>query len=60
MKVIIGKDGNVESAELISGHPLLAPAALDAVKRWKYKPFLLNGTPVEVESQIQVNFTLVK
>jgi protein TonB len=56
MKVIIGKDGNVESAELISGHPLLAPAALDAVKQWKFKPYLLNGNPIEVESQIQVNF----
>jgi TonB family protein len=60
LKVIIGREGNIDSTELISGHPLLAPAALDAVKRWKYKPFLLNGTPVEVESQIQVNFTLVK
>jgi TonB family protein len=56
LKVIIGKDGNVESAELISGHPLLAPAALDAVKQWKFKPYLLNNVPVEVESQIQVNF----
>jgi TonB family protein len=56
MKVIIGKDGNVESAELISGHPLLAPAALDAVKQWKFKPYLLNGNPIEAESQIQVNF----
>jgi TonB family protein len=58
LKVNIDKEGNVYRVELISGHPLLAPAAIDAVKQWKYKPYLLNGTPVEVETQVQVNFTL--
>lgn len=58
LKVNIDKEGNVYNVELISGHPLLAPAAIDAVKRWKYRPYLLNGTPVEVETQVQVNFTL--
>jgi len=60
LKVNIDKEGNLYRAELISGHPLLAPAAIDAVKQWKYKPFLLNGTPLEVETRLQVNFTLVE
>jgi len=54
----ISKDGNIENLQLISGHPMLAPAAIDAVKQWKYRPYLLNGEPVEVETQVQVNFTL--
>ncbi len=54
----ISKDGTIENLQLISGHPMLAPAAIEAVKQWKYKPYLLNGEPVEVETQIQVNFTL--
>ena len=58
LQAIIDKDGNISNLQLISGHPLLAPAAIDAVKQWKYRPYLLNGTPVEVETQIQVNFTL--
>lgn len=58
LKVIIDKEGNVAKIELISGHPALAPAAIDAVKQWKYKPYLLNQTPVEVDTQVQVNFTL--
>src|SRR5207244_2016336 len=56
--VIIGKDGNIQSEHLVSGHPLLAPAAMDAVKQWKYRPYILNGNPVEVDTQITVNFTL--
>ena len=58
LKVNIGKEGNVYKTELISGHPLLAPAAIEAVRQWKYKPYLLNGAPVEVETQVQVNFVL--
>ena len=54
----IDKEGNVEDLTLISGDPLLAPAALEAVKQWKYKPYLLNGQPVKVETQVVVNFTL--
>ena len=56
--VVIGKDGNVQSERLVSGHPSLVPAAMDAVKQWKYKPYVLNGTPVEVDTQITLNFTL--
>jgi TonB family protein len=56
--VVINKEGNVANIQLISGHPMLAPAAIEAVKQWKYKPYLLNGNPVEVDTQVQVNFTL--
>ncbi len=55
---IIGKDGSVQDLQLISGHPLLVQSAQDAVKQWIYKPTLLNGNPVEVTTQIDVNFTL--
>jgi len=58
LQAVISKDGNIENLQLISGHPMLAPAAIEAVKQWKYKPYLLNGEPVEVETQVQVNFTL--
>jgi TonB family protein len=60
LRVDIDKEGNVSNIQLISGHPLLAPAAIDAVKQWKYKPYLLNGAPVEVETQVRVNFTCSK
>ncbi len=55
---IISKDGTIQNLQLISGHPLLVPAAQDAVKQWVYRPTLLNGEPVEVITQIDVNFTL--
>jgi TonB family protein len=58
LKAVISATGEVSDLQLISGHPMLAPAAIDAVKQWKYKPYLLNGKPVEVETQIQVNFAL--
>jgi protein TonB len=54
----ISKEGTIENLRLISGHPMLAPAAIEAVKQWRYKPYILNGEPVEVETQITVNFTL--
>lgn len=58
MQVLIGKDGHVENMSLVKGHPLLASAALDAVKDWVYEPTLLNGNPVEVLTTVDVNFTL--
>jgi len=58
LQAVIGKDGEIENLHVISGHPLLAPAALEAVKQWHYKPYLLNGEPVEVETQVVVNFRL--
>jgi len=58
LKAQIDKKGDIVSLELVSGHPMLAPAAIDAVKQWKYKPYLLNGKAVAVETQITVNFAL--
>jgi len=58
LHALIGKDGSITNLTLISGHPMLAPAAIEAVKQWKYKPYLLNGEPVEVDTEVQVNFTL--
>jgi TonB family protein len=58
LHVILAKDGTVEQLELLSGHPLLAQAALDAVRQWTYQPTLLNGSPVEVDTTIDVIFNL--
>ena len=58
LQATISKQGDIEDLQTISGHPMLIPAAMQAVKQWKYKPYLLNGQPVEVETQIQVNFYL--
>ena len=58
LQAVIGKDGTVQDLHLISGHPMLAPAAIEAVRQWRYRPYLLNGDPVEVDTQINVNFTL--
>ncbi len=55
---VIGKDGTVEDVRVKSGLSLLAQAAIEAVKQWRYRPYLLNGEPVEVDSQITINFTL--
>ncbi len=55
---IIGRDGQIQDLKVVSGHPLLVPSALEAVKQWRYQPTLLNGEPVEVVTQIDVNFTL--
>jgi len=55
---VIGKDGSVQDVRVESGLPILAQAAIDAVKRWRYRPYLLNGEPVEVDSRITINFTL--
>ena len=58
MRVIVDKEGNVANIQLISGHPLLVAAAKDAVQQYVYKPTLLNGSPVEVITQVDVNFSL--
>lgn len=58
LHAIIDKDGRVAQLEVISGHPLLVQAALDAVKQWRYKPTTLNGDPVEVDTTITVTFTM--
>jgi periplasmic protein TonB len=56
LHAIIARNGKIESLELISGHPLLVRAALDAVRQWRYRPYYLNGEAVEVETFITVNF----
>jgi TonB family protein len=58
MKAVLAKDGTVQNLTVVSGHSLLVQAALDAAKQWVYQPTLLNGQPVEVSTQISVNFTL--
>ena len=58
LQALIGKDGAIQNLHVVSGHPMLTGAALDAVKQWRYKPYFLNGEPVEVETTINVNFTL--
>ena len=58
LHALISKSGNIENLQVVSGHPMLTQSALEAVRQWKYKPYLLNGEPVEVETTIQVNFNL--
>jgi len=58
LMAVIAKDGTVQSLEVVSGDPLLVPSALEAVKQWVYQPTLLNGQPVEVQTMIDVNYTL--
>lgn len=55
---IIGKDGTVKGLKVVSGPPILAQAAIAAVKEWRYKPYYLNGQPTEVDTTINVNFKL--
>jgi len=58
LHAIISKDGTIQQLEVLSGHPLLQQAALDAVRQWRYQPTLLNGEPVEVDTTIDVIFSL--
>jgi protein TonB len=55
---VIGKDGRIKNLQVVRGHPLLIAAATEAVLQWRYRPTLLNGVPVEVATQIVVNFRL--
>ena len=58
LQAVIGKDGSVEDVQVKSGLPVLAQAAINAVRQWRYRPYLLNGEPIEVDTQITINFTL--
>jgi protein TonB len=58
LSAVIDTNGHITNLQLVSGHPMLVPAAIAAVKQWRYKPYLLNGQPVEVETTITVIFTL--
>lgn len=58
LHAVIGKEGDIVGLTMVSGDPLLVKAALKAVKQWKYQPYLLEGKPVEVDTEITVNFAL--
>ena len=56
LNATIGADGNIKKVKVVSGHPMLTNAAVEAVKQWRYRPTLLNGQPVETDTQVLVNF----
>jgi len=58
LAAVISKAGTIDNLRALSGHPMLVPAAIDAVSQWRYRPYILNSEPIEVETQITVNFTL--
>ncbi len=58
LRAIISREGTIEHLQAISGSPMLVEAAIRAVRQWRYRPYVLNDQPVEVETQITVNFTL--
>ncbi|HEV2729354.1 MAG TPA: energy transducer TonB [Terriglobales bacterium] len=58
LQAVISREGRIENLQVVSGHPLLVKAAIDAVRQWRYRPYVLNGEPVEVETQVTVNFVL--
>ena len=58
LAAVISKAGTIDNLQVLSGHPMLVPAAIDAVKQWRYRPYILNNEPIEVQTQITVNFIL--
>jgi periplasmic protein TonB len=58
LRAIISKNGTIENLSILSGHAMLVASAIEAVKQWRYRPYLLNGEPIEVETEITVNFVL--
>ena len=58
LHAIIGRDGTIQQLQAVSGPPLLIKAAIDAVQQWRYRPYMLNGQAVEVDTQITVKFIL--
>ena len=58
LRAMISREGAIENLQVLSGHPMLIPAAVDAVRQWRYRPYVLNGEPVEVETELTVNFIL--
>jgi len=60
LSAVISKTGEIQNLQVVSGHPVLVPAAIEAVKQWRYRPFLLNGEPIEVESTIIVTFQIAQ
>ena len=58
LSATVSKNGDISTVKVLSGDPQLARAAVEAVKQWKYKPYLLNGEPVEIQTQVTVKFKL--
>ena len=58
LRAIISKAGTIEHLGVVRGHPMLATAAIEAARQWRYRPYLLNNEPIEVETEIAVNFVL--
>lgn len=58
LRAVISREGKIENLQTLSGHPMLVPAAIAAVRQWRYRPYLLNDQPVEVETTVTVNFVL--
>jgi protein TonB len=58
LRAMISREGSIENLQVLSGHPMLVRAAVDAVSQWRYRPYVLNGEPVEVETEVTVNFVL--
>jgi protein TonB len=58
LAAVISKAGTIENLQALSGPPMLVPAAIDAVSKWRYRPYILNSEPIEVETRITVNFVL--
>ena len=58
LRAIISKAGTIENLVVVRGHPMLVAAAMEAVRQWRYRPYLLNSEPIEVETEITVNFVL--
>ena len=58
LRAVISREGTIENLQVVSGHPLLVRAAIEAVRQWRYRPYVLNGEAVEVETQVTVNFVL--
>jgi protein TonB len=58
LRAVISRTGTVESLQVVTGHPLLVKAAIEAVEQWRYRPCLLHGDPVELETEVTMNFVL--
>ena len=58
LRAIVSKTGTIENLSVVRGHTMLVAAALEAVRQWRYRPYMLNGEPIEVETEITVNFLL--
>ncbi len=58
LRAIISKAGTIENLVVVSGHPMLVKSAMEAVRQWRYRPYLLNNEPIEVETEVTVNFVL--